>query len=444
MKKTNEYKFSIKNSLIFGILIVPILLATKIHLVNNNYVLNYSILWIISSSFYLISIYLLKKISLDNYQLLFLILLSALTQLSFINFEPIGSDDIYRYMWDGKVQVNGINPYLYKPIDKELNELHSNILPTKMNFKEMRTVYFPLSQWLFYVGYKISGENFWAYKILIFISIITTIFLLYKILLKLKLENKRLLFFILSPLIYFQFSLDGHLDAYGLPLLISSLYFYINGKKLISAVFLGLSFSVKPIAVVLIPIFFLNENSFSDKIKFLIVNLFSFLIQFIPYVFSSNPFEAFFIFSKNWMYNGFIFTTINSFFHNNQLSRLITWLLLLISLLPIYFSKIELIKKIYFAITLMIIFSPVVHPWYLIWVLVLIPLVDLTSGFYLVSAISLTSITIYIYKMTGVWKDFYLVQMIEFIPTILLMIYDFFKTSRYTHNYNADKYLTKT
>lgn len=443
MQKTEVGKFSTKNILMISFLFVPILLVTKIHFVNNNLVLNYSSLWIISSLFYLLANILIKKISMENYHIFFLIVLSVLTQLSFLNYEPIGSDDIYRYMWDGKVQANNINPYSYKPIDKELNELHSNILPSKMNFKEMKTIYFPLSQWLFYVGFKISGENFWGYKFLIFISIIISIVLLYKILVHLNMEKKRLLFFILSPLIYFQFSIDGHLDAFGLPLLISSLYFYLKDKKLYSAFFLGLSFSIKPVAIVLIPLFFLNEKSIADKFKFLIVTIFTFLIQFTPYIFSSNPFEAFIIFSKNWMFNGFIFTTINSIIHNNQLARLITWICLIISLLPIYFGKIELIKKFYFAILLMIIFSPVIHPWYLSWLLIFIPFTNFWSGIYLVSAVSLTSITILVYKMTGNWKDYYVVQMIEFIPTIVLMIYELFKLTRFTTNDNSDKYAAK-
>ncbi|MFZ5948965.1 MAG: glycosyltransferase family 39 protein [Stygiobacter sp.] len=443
MQKTEVGKFSTKNILMISFLFVPILLVTKIHFVNNNLVLNYSTLWIISSLFYLLANILIKKISMENYHIFFLIVLSVLTQLSFLNYEPIGSDDIYRYMWDGKVQANNINPYSYKPIDKELNELHSDILPSKMNYKEMKTIYFPLSQWLFYVGFKISGENFWGYKFLIFISIIISIVLLYKILVHLNMEKKRLLFFILSPLIYFQFSIDGHLDAFGLPLLISSLYFYLKDKKFYSAFFLGLSFSIKPVAIVLIPLFFLNEKSIADKFKFLIVTIFTFLIQFTPYIFSSNPFEAFIIFSKNWMFNGFIFTTINSIIHNNQLARLITWICLIISLLPIYFGKIELIKKFYFAILLMIIFSPVIHPWYLSWLLIFIPFTNFWSGIYLVSAVSLTSITILVYKMTGNWKDYYVVQMIEFIPTIVLMIYELFKLTRFTTNDNSDKYAAK-
>ena len=91
----------------------------------------------------------------------------------------------------------------------------------------------------------------------------------------------------------------------------------------------------------------------------------------------------------------------------------------------------------------MIIFSPVIHPWYLSWLLIFIPFTNFWSGIYLVSAVSLTSITILVYKMTGNWKDYYVVQMIEFIPTIVLMIYELFKLTRFTTNDNSDKYAAK-
>ncbi|MCX7875503.1 MAG: glycosyltransferase family 39 protein [Melioribacteraceae bacterium] len=425
-----------KSKFYFAILIVPILLITKIHFADDNLVFNYSSLWILSSIFYLLSVIIVNKNEIKSYQIMFLIFISLTTQLSFINFDPIGSDDIYRYIWDGKVQANNINPYLYKPIDNELDSLHSDLLPAKMNFKEMKTIYFPLSQWLFFISYKISEESFWGFKFLIFISIILSYFLTYKLLKVLNHDIKNILVLILSPLIYFQFSLDGHLDAFGLPFLLSAILFYFLNKKLTSAFFLGLSFSIKPIAIVLIPIFILNEKSNIEKLKFLLISLLSFFIQFIPYIFSSNPFEAFIIYSKNWMYNGFIFTSINSLLKNNQLSRLATWGLLFIFLIPIYFRKIDLLKKIYFSLLLMIIFSPVIHPWYLSWLLILLPFVRNWSGIYLVSSVSLTSLTIFIYKTTGVWKDFYLIQMIEFIPVLALIIYELYKEFIY---YNSDK-----
>lgn len=428
------------NNILFAVLLIPMLLIAKLHFVQSAVIENYSSIWILSSLMFFLSYFVIKKIEVNVNHLIIFFLMSIIVQISFLNYEPIGSDDIYRYMWDGKVQDYNINPYLYKPIDKVLEKLHSDILPTKMNFKEMKTIYFPLSQWLFYIGYKLSGENFWGYKFLIFISLIITTLLIYKLLIELNISIKNILLFVISPLIYFQFSIDGHLDAFGLPLLLASLLFYISNKKILSAIFLGLSFSIKPIAIILIPIFFLEEKLLKDKLKFVIISLLALAIQFLPYLNRSNPFEAFFIYTKNWMYNGFIFTSINNLLHNNQSSRLISWLVMIIFLIPVYFKKMHLIKKTYFSFFLMIIFSPVVHPWYISWLLILIPFTNYLSGVYLVSFVSLTSITIVIYKLTGIWKDFYLIQVIEFLPAIIFLFYEFVKEEGTIKlNYNSEK-----
>lgn len=417
---------SIPNKLIMILLLLPLLTVMKLHLFSTNVVVTYTSTWILSSIFYFVSVYFIKKNNISRKDTILFLILSVLIQISFLNFEPIGSDDIYRYMWDGKVQDAGINPYQYKPSDEKLNFLHSDILPERMNFKEMKTIYFPLSQWIFYFAYKLSNENYWGYKFFILISILISFLLIYKILEKCGLEKKYLLIFVLSPLIYFQFSVDGHLDAFGLPMLLASLYFYLNEKKVFSAIFLGLSFSIKPIGFVLLPIFFLNEKYFKDKIKFFIIPIIVFGLQFIPYFSSSNPFEAFLIYTKNWIYNGLIFNFFNAFIHNNQTARLITSGLLLIILLPIYFSKLNFLAKCYYSFLFMIIFSPVVHPWYLSWILILIPLFPNWSGIYLVSAVSFTSLTILNYKLNGVWKDYLAIQIIEYLPVIILSIIELY------------------
>ena len=72
-------------------------------------------------------------------------------------------------MWDGKIQSGGVNPYLYALNDEHLKPYHSDLLPKALNFREMKTIYFPLSQWLFYTGYKLSGESVWGYKLLLFL-----------------------------------------------------------------------------------------------------------------------------------------------------------------------------------------------------------------------------------------------------------------------------------
>lgn len=420
-------QFIISNKLRILVLSLPLLAIMKMHLFSSNNIITYSTIWLLSSLLYLIAVYFIKFNKMAVMRINFFLVLSILIQISFLNYEPIGSDDIYRYMWDGKIQSAGINPYQYKPSDEKLSFLHSNILPERMNYKEMKTIYFPLSQWIFYFGYNLSKENYWGYKVFILISILISFLLIKKILEMCALGEKNLLIFVLSPLIYFQFSIDGHLDAFGLPILLASFYFYFKNHNMLSAIFLGLSFSIKPIGIVLLPIFFIHQNLFKDKLLFVILPFVAFGFQFIPYLTSSNPFEAFIIYTKNWLYNGFVFTLINSVIHNNQIARSITSGLLVVSLLPIYFSKFSLLSKSYYAFLFMILFSPVVHAWYLSWLLVLIPFVANWSGIYLVASVSLTSFTLMNYKLNGIWKDYFIVQVVEFMPVIIIALFEIYR-----------------
>ncbi len=419
---TNQKKIFI----ILNILILAGFLPFALELADP--IIVYSIVWISISFLFLFLFFQITRIEIEKRTVFFFIALSILIRFFFLFSDPIGSDDVYRYMWDGKTQEAGINPYMYKPIDPKLNFLHSDILPSKMNFQNMKTIYFPLSQWLFYFAYKVSGENVWAYKLLLLISEILTLFMLYKILCSLKVQTKLVLLYALAPLSIIQFALDAHLDAFGLPLLLSFIYFYLNEKKLLAAIFLGLSFSIKPVGVLILPILFLREKKISTKLMLVTVPFIAFGVQFLPYIFSSNPFEAFLIYSRNWIYNGLVFNLLNSFIQNNQTTRLLCSMLLVISLLPIYFSKKQFLDKIYFAVLLLMVFSPVVHPWYIAWLLILSILAMKLSGVYLSAAASLTSLTIVSYYTNGIWKDFILVQLVEYLPVLVLLIYEFKKS----------------
>lgn len=400
-----------------------------IHIFRVTPVISYTVVFIFSSLLYLFIGWKIFKTEISSQHIYFLISLAFLLRLSFLTTIPIGSDDVYRYMWDGKIQASGINPYLYVPNDARLNSYHSDLLPEALNFKEMKTIYFPLSQWLFYIGYNLSGESVWGYKLLLFLFELLTIAGLFQLLKKLKIDPKYSLLYALCPLPIFQFAVDAHLDGFGLPLLLFSLFFYMDNKKNFSAVLLGLSLSIKPIGLILVPIFFLNEKNITDRVKIVVIPLIAFFAQFIFYIFTTNPFEAFFIFTKNWYFNGFVFNLLNAVFSNNQTSRLICGILLTLSLIPIYFSKRELIEKIYLAVLLLMIFSPVVHPWYITWVAVLLPFAQKRSGIYFVAASSLTAITILNYQLNEIWKDYWFVLIIEYVPFLFLFFLEITKTT---------------
>jgi SAM-dependent methyltransferase len=65
---------------------------------------------------------------------------------------PVLSDDAYRYVWDGVVQAEGHNPYLFAPDDPELAHLRDEPIYDALNSAEYHTVYPPVSQLIFRFG----------------------------------------------------------------------------------------------------------------------------------------------------------------------------------------------------------------------------------------------------------------------------------------------------
>jgi len=366
----------------------------------------------------------LFKVELTITELVALIGIGIILRIVFINFSPVGSDDIYRYIWDGKIQSYGINPYKYAPNDPGLNFLHSAVVPGRVNFPWMKTIYFPLSQWLFYVGFMLSGEKVWGYKLLLFISELLTAGALFLLLKKLKINRKFMLLYLLCPVPILHFAIDAHLDGFGLPFLLFSLLFYLNGKRLTALILLGLSLTIKPVGLILIPIIFLIETGWKRKVESVLVPIAAFMIQFIPYLKTSNPFETFLIYSKNWTFNGVVFNLLDSVFHYNQKTRLICAILLIFSLLPLYFGRMELIRKFYYAVLLLMLFSPVVHPWYIAWVAILLPLIPRWSGILFTALSGFSVLTVLNYQLFGIWKEYPFVLIIEYLPFVLFMLYE--------------------
>jgi len=206
--------------------------------------------------------------------------------------------------------------------------------------------------------------------------------------------------------------------------------FYLDNKKILSLIFLGLSFSIKPVGLLFLPILFFFEKKLPERIKILFIPAVAFSVQFLPYIFSSNPFEAFFIYAKNWTFNGIVFNIIDSFVQNNQTARIYCGILLMISLLPFIFNKMDLLNKFYFSVLLLLIFSPVVHPWYITWLAVLLPVFPRWSGILYAVLSSLTVFTVLNYQLNGLWKEYPVVLILEYIPVILLLIYELRKEEK--------------
>lgn len=241
-------------------IVVFILAILLLVVLNEKPIINYTAAYVSSSLIFLFLCWQILKFDIPKKYIIVLIALGIGLRIILMFVHPIGSDDYYRYLWDGKVQTNGINPYRYAPADTSLNGIHSEILPKFVNFPEMKTIYPPLSQIIFYFAYTIGGESFIGLKFLLLIFDLFTLYGTYLILKKLGLPNKNILFYALCTLPLFQFFIDAHVDGFGLTFLIFAIYFYLNEKKLISLIFLTASICIKPLGFILVPILFFQEK----------------------------------------------------------------------------------------------------------------------------------------------------------------------------------------
>ncbi len=407
------------------LIVLLALIATQvIFFFNSRDIEIYSALFLSASAIYILFILLLFKTDISKSQLLVILISFFLLKIMFVNTEPVGSDDYYRYIWDGKVQANGINPFLYAPNDQALSELHSELLPEKVSYPNIKTIYFPVSQWLFTLSYWISGENAVGLKIFYLLFELVILLSLYALLNKFLINKKFLLIYAALPLITFQFFIDAHIDLVGVALMIASVAFYFYNNKLLSYILLGLSLSVKPTGFLLIPFYFQNEVNIKQKIQSILLPTSVFIITLVPYILTATPLDTLINYSINWTFNGMIYHSLNIFINDNLTVRLLCGIFYLLFLIFSFISKTDLMNKIYLSLFFLMIFSPVVHPWYLIWFAVLLPIVRSYSGIYFVSAISLTSFSILRYQLTGVWEEYTWALLAQYVPLLIIFYYE--------------------
>jgi len=71
--------------------------------------------------------------------LFWILIFGIFFRLIFISQNPVLSDDIYRYLWDGKVSAAGINPYQFAPNATELELLHDSEIYPNINCTKWST-----------------------------------------------------------------------------------------------------------------------------------------------------------------------------------------------------------------------------------------------------------------------------------------------------------------
>ena len=189
---------------------------------------------------------------------------AVLFRLVFIAATPNLSQDYYRFIWDGQLILDGINPYLSVPNDlKEFStglELTNQKLINGMgslsagNF----TSYPPVNQLLFAISTFLGGKSILssvvAMRVFIILADLGTLYFGRKLLLKLKLPTHQIFWFILNPFIIIELTGNLHFEGVMLFFLTWSIYLLHQKKWIWSAILLGISVSIKLLPLLFLPL----------------------------------------------------------------------------------------------------------------------------------------------------------------------------------------------
>ncbi|MGQ9524671.1 MAG: hypothetical protein ACUVTZ_07470 [Armatimonadota bacterium] len=136
---------------------------------------------------------------------------------------PPLSTDIYRYLWDAHIASNGINPYKYPPIARELRPYRTSYWDT-INHKLMRTMYPPLSQAFFMAVHKTGGQRLFAYKLAFTLLDLATAALLFLMLAAWGKPLRLAIIYAWHPLVWMEIAGSGHQDALGILLMTAAVF----------------------------------------------------------------------------------------------------------------------------------------------------------------------------------------------------------------------------
>ncbi len=160
------------------------------------------------------------------------------------------STDIFRYVWDGRVQGAGINPYLHVPADATLAALRDGAIYPHINRADYApTIYPPTSQIVFYLVTRISEATI-AMKAAMVAFEALAVWIILLLLAARGLPRSRILLYAWHPLPLWEFARSGHVDIVAIAFLLLALLATERRSPLLAGVALGAGVLVKYFPVV--------------------------------------------------------------------------------------------------------------------------------------------------------------------------------------------------
>ncbi len=335
--------------------------------------------------------------------LLDVLVLAVVFRLALVWLPPSLSDDAFRYVWDGLVQSEQINPYAYKPEAPELGALHAEEIYEKLNSKTFYSVYPPVSQYVFWVS-SLAHNHSWiashfTIKGILVLSELVALFMLARLV-----NARALMLYAWNPLVLLETAGQGHTESLLLLLLVLTICASRARKGGLASVALAAASWVKLFPVVLFPFLWRRFGWHAMWPGAAVMGILA-IPYAAPYV-TDHVSQSLGLYVRYFEFNaGFYYGVKQVFYwltgqdYSKQIGPVLRWCFLLV--LPVLYAadhwrRWALAKAFLITIGCYLVLATTVHPWYMLSVLFLATLLDRPSWpWYWVGSLSLGTYLLY-------------------------------------------------
>ena len=291
------------------------------------------------------------------------LLLAGLWHIPFLLQSPGPDDDIRRYVWDGRVQRLGYNPYIVVPSDPGLIGLHTPETRT-LNNPDVPSPY-PAAAQLFFRAVTAIHESIFAFKIAFVVCDLAIVLILLDVLRRAGQAEHWVLAYAWHPLVAAEVAGSGHIDIVGTLLLLASVAALARRWRAVAAVAFALAVGVKFLPIVLLPLYWKRV-----RVRDGLLGTGALGFLYVPFLSGKRiPIGSLGAYVQSFRFNDPLFAALE----HGAAPQLIVGLAVLAGLLTaIWFRrKSASCSPDAFAwpMAASLLCAPVAYPWYLLWLL---------------------------------------------------------------------------
>ncbi|MCA9750951.1 MAG: hypothetical protein KC591_02075 [Gemmatimonadetes bacterium] len=289
-----------------------------------------------------------------------------------VPYEPL-SDDLYRYLWDGRVANAGIDPFAHPPTSPELADLRDDEIWPRVNHPDVPTIYPAVAQLAFRLLDAAGGDPR-SPRVLAAFADFATVVLLVGLLRRRGRPGGLAVVAAWCPLAILETGGGGHVDALGVFLLVASLALEggTRARALAAGILLGASILVKPVAVFLLPALALARPR-GERLPWVIGGLIALALVFLHADAGAKMFTGFRTYAENWRFHDLVYGPLVRLGLGPRGARLVLAAALGIASIVVPLRVRDPLAAGGIVVAMLLALSPTVHPWYALWLVPFVP-----------------------------------------------------------------------